>query len=201
MRLPTCVLFGGIACASWLQGARAAACDIAPPPTHEIVANPADTTRPTMQSAKAKVRVGRDPDVGCGGATVGSCDALTYITLQVQATDDVSAPEDLGYLLESDDAALYDGQGPVRGYDDAGRIVVYLNGTHEAQGEDFDVRVFAVDKAGNISEQPIVVTVRRSGGDGGCQIAASIADGSLWTLAMLALFARSQRRRANLTKA
>ena len=50
------------------------------------------------------------------------------------------------------------------------------------------------------SEQPIVVTIRRSD-DGGCQVALALVDGSIWTLAMLALLARSQRRRTNLTKA
>jgi hypothetical protein len=157
----------------------------------QIVPNALDVTPPTKPAVEiAKVRLGRDS--GCAGG--GDCRDLTYVDFAVSSHDDVSQEAELGYLFE-DNLAFGLGDVPLVA-DASGQIRIYLNGTLQAEGPDFDVRVFAVDEAGNVSTDATVVTVDRSD-DGGCSVAPKFSDAALWVSAALALLARSRRQRAS----
>lgn len=190
--MSTALRLSVIACGMALlgRGAVARACSLPPPPRLTIAANPADTTPPsTPQVRIAKIRHGRDGSC----APHGDCTDLTYVVFEVAATDDLSAGDAMGYEFETDRAYVLVGQGPIVP-DASGRITLYLNGPSEASGPDLDVRVFAVDKAGNVSTEPARVTVDRS--DEGCRLASSFDEGALWGLAVIALLMRRRARHA-----
>jgi hypothetical protein len=175
-----------VACALACWTESAAACDIGTPPGFQIVANPADEVPPSTPDVRTDIRLGRSG--GCAGG--GDCRDLTFVDFHVGAVDDVSASAELGYLFELSDSPLYGGEGPFVA-DEAGVVRIYLNGGLEADGPDFDVRVSAVDKAGNVSREPRVVTIRRSGR---CQVASDTFNGALWTAVMIGLLTLRRRR-------
>lgn len=175
-----------VACALACWTESAAACDIGRPPAFQIVANPADEVSPSTPDVRTDIRLGRSG--GCAGG--GDCRDLTFVEFHVSALDDVSASAELGYLFETSDSPLYGGEGPFVA-DEQGVVHIYLNGALEADGPDFDVRVSAVDKAGNVSREPRIVTIRRSGG---CQVASDAFNGALWTAVMIGLFILRRRR-------
>lgn len=192
MHLPSLIFSGAAAWAVWGYSASCVACSVDGPASHRIEANPADQTPPSRPSARVR-HIERGRHGACAGG--GNCRDLSSITFRVQATDDVSPSTEVGYILEAEELR-YDGERPLEA-EESGDITVHTFGT-EWEDRDFDVRVYAVDRAGNVSAEPTVVKVKFSGR---CQIASDLVDGSLWTFAMLALLARSQRRRTNLTKA
>lgn len=190
--MPITNRLGAIACTLALlaRTSPASACDLATPPTLVIAANPADTTPPSTATVDvAKVRGGRDG--GCRSGH-GDCSDLTYVDFEVAASDDVSTSDAIGYAFETEPPNVLAGSGPIVP-DAAGRIRLWLNGTSQATGPDVDVRVFAVDRAGNVSAQPALVTIDRSGG--GCRLATRLDEGAPWLVAAIALLARSRSRR------
>ena len=171
----------------------ALACEISAPDALTVVPNATDVTPPSTPEAQvAKVRVGR------ADTYPGDCGALTYVVFEVSATDDVTASADLGYLLESEGAKLATGNRPLVA-DSSGQILVYLDGTLESHGPDIDVRVSAVDTAGNISPAPRVVTVHRTAdedGEAGCQLGSRNKQSGSWIELLAVLLAAAPMRRA-----
>lgn len=190
MRAPRDLLTIAMACTIACWSTPVAACSLPRPPAFDIVPNPADETPPGMPEVHADVRIGSDR--GCSGS--GDCQDLTYVDFYVRAVDDVSPSGDIGYLFEAVDADLLVRREPVA-VDEDGHILIYLNGRSEAMGPDFDVRVSAVDGAGNVSTESTVVTIRRS--EAGCQMASNTYVGGIWAAAaMFALLARRRRQRS-----
>lgn len=134
--------------------------------------------------------MGIDDDSGGCGRCESSCDGMVSVRLTVAASDDVSSAEQLGYLVKPVGKAPTPGtaEGPARARDGE----VWLGWGDQDAGDDvsFDVDVFTVDRAGNVSEQATRVHV---GSEGGCS-ASSRSPHSEWLAVPLVLFL--QRRRA-----
>ena len=181
-----------------LQPALVAACSFDLPPTLEIVANPSDQTPPSSPAASVvKVKRGDEWSQGGGGGcsnVASSCDGSAFVRLRVAANDDTSQANELGYVFETTSAGIDVPRAPVLA-DENGEIMLFFNGNDDGT-EDvrFNLQVFSVDKAGNISTQPIPLTVTNEGST--CQIARTAPAGMLWcTVLALALAARQRRLR------
>ena len=183
-----------IVCAICGPGARSFACSVDGPPPHQFVTNPADQTPPeTPMVSVVKTELGKHG--ACAGG--GNCRDLSIVKFHVQSRDDLSPADKVGYVLLADEFHSYNPvPEPVRA-DPSGNISVYTFG-REWEDKVFDVQVFAVDEAGNVSEEPAVVTVDFSDR---CQLASDFVEGSTWTLALLALLLRSRRNGARIATA
>jgi hypothetical protein len=186
------------ALALWHGDARA--CGFQSPKALEIVANPNDVTPPETPVARlASLQRGDDwSDDGGGcrsGSSVSSCDGSSFVRIEVSARDDVTAGSALGYVIETAKAPA---QGAPRQpvlADATGQVFLLLSGDDDGESKlNFQLHVFAVDQAGNVSTEPAVVDVRDEGHDDGCQVMAGANSGALWTAAgMLALLLRGRR--------
>jgi hypothetical protein len=171
------------------------ACSIRKPESLQIVANPADTSAPNVPvvSVASLQRGVLHADDGCGSGSgsdedVYGCEGNLQLVLQVSASDDTTPVNELGYLIESDEP-ISEAAGPLLA-DASGQLRLLLS--IDDTGEDDlrrDLRVFAVDKAGNMSSAPALVSIRDEGKskDKGCQIAGHAASGALWSALLLAV--------------
>lgn len=182
----------------------AAACSFATGAAHEVVANPADTTAPsTPEAPELTVKRGVGPTCDAfGSCRSTSCDDIGLVELALPpATDDVSAPEHVGYRLRVLDGTLPDGltvdetrRADAISGDVATLALIWIDeATDEQEAFDFTLGVTAIDEAGNESEE-IAVAVSDPGREaGGCSTAGRGA-GALGVL--LALGAAVRRRSA-----
>ncbi len=178
----------------------AAACQFVVGAEHVVTENPADTAAPT-DPADVQVTVKRGVGPACVGPLCSStsCDDLGAVTLTFPAsTDDVSAPEAIGYRVR-----LVEGTAPehlldgvVRTSDrlsDDGTAQITLAWGDEATDDqeplDFVLGVTAIDEAGNESAE---VEVEVSDAGSGCATVGGA--GALATLLALGLAGARRRR-------
>ena len=121
--------------------------------------------RPTGVAA-VQVKRGRGPAVGCAGsATASSCDDLGIITIEVEAADDRTPPDKIGYRLTLKAATLPPGldlptadlRPNIRSRPDLSRpdqlMLAWVDGNTDSQEPiDFTITIAAVDLAGNAGE-------------------------------------------------
>lgn len=120
-----------------------------------------DSTAPVLEDASISVRRARDP-----GDNSGGCEELGSYTITVEASDDQTRADELGFSL-----SLVDGSFPFRVpggpvidlNDDAGTLSDWFVDEGEAFDGTLEVRV--VDRAGNLSEPK---RVSASGDEVGC---------------------------------
>jgi hypothetical protein len=140
----------------------------------------------------SEIRRGRGPEgVGCSQQT-SSCDDIGIFSLEVKATDDRSADDQLGFVFALHDGELPDGLAlpdePVR--PSSGTVVFsWIDGASDSQEQiDFELEVRAIDRGGNVGA-PTTIAVRQptfwAGLDAG------------WLLLMLIISTRSSRSRGS----
>jgi hypothetical protein len=173
----------------------ALACSSTGNPAFEIEANPADVTPPAPPQVELlHVKRGKGPErEGCSQSS-SSCDSSAYVALAVD--DHVEGA--LGYVLEirgdsPDQLARY-AEGPIQPSE-------FLPGElrldwEDGEGEpsyDFEIDVWSVDRAGNMSATPTTVHVESGGA--GCAMRGTSGHGSWLSLVVLcwALRRRSAR--------
>jgi hypothetical protein len=132
----------------------ASACRTPFPGNHEIVADPADTTPPSVPSA-AVGEVNRGDSRMCNST---SCHDMASFTLELDASDDVSPREEIGFLVEVVEGELPEGAMPLGGPFQALGSFGYIVRWSETSNPAFFSRlsVSAVDRAGNVSEPTFV---------------------------------------------
>src|SRR5262245_61115312 len=107
-------IFTLLALGQGLHSRVALACSWAPPEKLLIEADPGDVTPPSAATIESETH--RNPDERDGCATQSnSCHGTASLGLQVQATDDVTASAELGYLVEvvESNVALSGGSEPI----------------------------------------------------------------------------------------
>ena len=130
-----------------------------------------DTTSPVLEDARITVRRATDP-----GDNSGGCEELGGYTITVEASDDQTQANNLGFSL-----TLVDGSFPFRlpegavidYYDEAGTLSEWFVDDGEAFDGTLEVRI--VDRAGNLSEPK---RVSASGDEVGCSCSAAGAPSS-----------------------
>lgn len=174
----------------------ALACRIAPPARHEIVADPTDTTAPSITVLEIDDIVRGQQSGGCTGGH-DSCSDVARVVLSLAATDDASQPSAIGFRVRVVEGTLGRGALPVDYAADVSTVPFQIVWA-ETEPESFRavLEVVAVDRAGNISA-PMRLAVE----DGGLACAASGGGlRSAWGFApvalVLAAIARRARRRA-----
>jgi uncharacterized protein (TIGR03382 family) len=191
------------------SAAAAWACSMEGPIDHILVENAADTVAPAVPTATvADVQRGRGGQVQANGSVMSSsCDDIGWIELALASSDDVSAPERIGYVLTlAEGGALpeglvlsTDGMEPVRADASGVLRLSWLDGAEDDQEAfSFEVDIAALDEAGNLSD-PVRLAIEDDGtGDargsspGGCDTAPGGGSGALVGLALAAL---ARRRR------
>ena len=164
------------------------ACSLAAHEKLEIVTNPSDQLPPSSPTVTLlKVQRGddgNDGDKGCGSQPVSSCHDIAFVLLQVAASDDTTLASELGYVIESTSAQLFFSKEPIRPFA-SGQIQIPIIGSDDGSDDvRFELEVFTVDKAGNVSTQPTPLTVSSEGS--GCQIGNSVPIGTLWCIVLAA---------------
>jgi hypothetical protein len=169
----------------------ALACSYAEAPRFELRDDPNDTTPPAAPEARIrKIKRGVDGDSeGCGGGAESSCDDLGYVDVQLPSLD-----EETGVVLVLSGAYpknLREQIGPVSpGYERSVRLV-WIDGAGDAD-LDFDIEVWSVDRAGNMSETATRLAVND---DDGCSAGRRRAPHGMW-LGLLGVFLLVRRARA-----
>lgn len=147
-----------------------------------------DTTPPVLSAANISVRRAKDPD----GETA-ACENIGRYTITVEASDDMTEANDLGFAL-----TLVDGSFPFRvpegnviGHNDDGKLSDWFEDDGDAFDGTLEVRV--VDRAGNLSEP---VFVSESGDAVGCSCSAAGAPSTAygWWLPFAASMLLARRR-------
>lgn len=168
------------------------ACSYSVPAPHTIIANPDDDSRPSSARVELlRVKRGKEPADGCRPKVETSCDQTAYVLLHIEADDDVSNRNELGYVIEvtgtsanlSPDPApvVTDAQGEIR-------LVWDEDGTDDL---DMAISVWSVDRAGNVAENPTRVRVVRDGSDG-CSLLPGSVQGAWLVLLLCALLLRGR---------
>ena len=180
---------------SWAAHAGVAlACSSLDTPPFQIVADPADVTPPAPPEVEVlRVKRGKGPErEGCS-QSVTSCDGTAYVRLQV---DDQVENGALGYVLEirgdsPNELARYT-HGPIQPPDlSPGELqLVWEDGEGEAS-YDFEIEVWSVDRAGNMSTTS--TTVHIDSGGAGCATRGTPGQGSWLSLAILVWALRRRR--------
>lgn len=168
----------------------ASACDYPRPIPYEIDANSQDDEAPAAPRMEIeRVRRGKEPDrEGCSQHST-SCDDLGYALLHVEQGE-----ADLGYIVEVKGKAplRLAPSGPIALLQPGELRLVWTDGEGE-RDYDFDVYLWSVDRAGNVSETPAKVHVD-SAGASGCATSGRNTNGGWLGLLVLALLARRRKR-------
>lgn len=196
------VVFGA---ASMLDAGSAEACSFAGLDPHVVDTTIEDSVLPEPPTdVSVLVTRGRGPQSeGCGSSTASSCDDLGLIQLQLNepATDNQTATEKIGYLLEVVEDR------PPGGLSLPADAVRATNGTSltfawpddDTDGQEiiaFSIILTPVDEAGNVGPSSDPIRVYDPGSTEGCATArpAASLDAAL-LLMTLAGFGRAFRRR------
>jgi MYXO-CTERM domain-containing protein len=180
----------------------ARACSIAGP--EPLVLDPslqATDRQPPALTAISLVSVKRGQGSeasGCGGRG-SSCDDLGSLGITVSATDDATAPADLGYRMTVASGKLPAGLSipdfAMKAVGGPGELYLFWTdgATDDQESFDFTLTVVAVDRAGNASAP---ATLHIVDGDSGCNVAAAARrSGASALVAALMLLAVGLRRR------
>ena len=175
MRRPAALLVIASAAATAWPATDARACSYGLPPAH--VVDPAmqatDHLSPTLPPLGAP-RITRGKDAQGAGCTssVSSCDDIGVVAIPVSATDDNTAPEQIGFRMSVAAGSLPEGVTlPSDAVKSSGDMLAlfWVDGARNDQEPiEFTLRVVAIDLAGNESAPQ---TVRVSDDPGGCTIA------------------------------
>lgn len=207
VRSPKCsVMVVCMAMVATVDQRSARACSLA---DNRYVFDPAeqavDVQAPGIPMTRAvAVHRGRGPERNGCGISMSSCDGMGAINLMIQASDDRTPANAMGYRFAVVRGRAPDGlfaQGrDFRSYD---ATTVYLHwgdgATDDQEDLDFDLEVRALDRAGNVSAGAATITVRSEGG--GCRVAGSRSRATtsaavlLFALVALTAAARPRRRR------
>jgi hypothetical protein len=191
-----------------LLTADAWACSLAPQIEHEVTENPSDVVAPAVPTASVEVIRGHGPVQTEGGSQMSSsCDDIGFLDLTLASSDDVSAPEHLGFVITlveggqlPDGLSLStEGMVPVR-TDDGVLTISWGDGDVDEQDAfAFEVDIAAMDEAGNLGD-PLRLAIAHDGmaeaggaedeGAGGC----ASAPGGAGAVALLAALAIRRRR-------
>lgn len=176
----------------------AVACSYSLPDAFEIRADDQDVTPPAAPRINVeRVKRGKEPErEGCSFST-SSCDGTGYVLLDVEGDDAGAESPELGYLLEVTGKApklSFQPSRPVAPSHLPGQLLLAFTDSDGEKHYEFDIYVWSVDRAGNVSEEPTKVHIE-SGDADGCRAAASSAHGS-W-LAVCSLLWVARRRRAS----
>lgn len=198
-RLAAIVLAAGV-----LAGAgRADACSIAGSAAHLIDATRVDTVAPEPPT-DVSVVLNRGPYAeggGCGSDHVSSsCDGIGILQFQLNepATDDQTAPENMGYLIEVVDGSLPRGLSIPATALRSTLVFSWID--DDADGQEviaFSVTLTPVDEAGNVGAASDPIRVYDPGSAEGCAMPgrAPSLDAALLLLLATALARASMRRR------
>jgi hypothetical protein len=172
-------LFLSVAFLAFLQIAPSSARACKPgsnhPHTLDAQAQGTDSTPPGLPTVSVE-RIGRGKGPqrsGCGESGT-SCDDLGTITLLVNATDDQTSAESMGYQVELASGSLPSGldipSAAVRTM--GGRLYFYwIDGnTDDQEAVSFSLTIRAVDLAGNVGE-PATIAISDPGSGSGCTVA------------------------------
>jgi hypothetical protein len=171
----------------------ASACEPAALVAHEIIANPADETGPSAPGVVVEEFTRGDewaPDGVSCGPTETSCDGTASLHLRLSSTDDVSAPEAIGYRVESTNPDFTTQMLVVRIAAD-GSLFLLAGGDDGKKDLKFSLTVTAVDEAGNVSA-PTTVRVNERGSLN-CRV-GSWSNAAPYGLLLLVLLLRNRRR-------
>ncbi len=153
-----------------------------------------DHTPPTLPAIPAAVthyEEGSSNGIGCG---VGAkCGDGSWIGIPAMATDDMTAPEQIGYRLSLESGTVPPDVGLTTMTQDpiSGFVRVYIR--EETTDFNFTLRVVAIDAAGNESAPQTVVVEHH---DSGCSIGGTrISRPGLGWIALAALMVIAHRRR------
>ncbi len=152
-------------------------------------AQASDTTPPSVPVAKVdSVRRGQGPTTNADcSQSASSCDDLGSIGIALTATDDQTAPEEIGYQVEVVAGHLPDGlelpTGPVLLME--GHLYLHwIDGaTDDQEAVSFTLAIHAVDLAGNTSTP---ANVEVSDGGSGCSLVGRRL-GSSWAATVILL--------------
>lgn len=182
--------------------ASALACSFIEYDDHVIDDTLSDEVAPSLPTLDAQsVNRGVGPSGGLfGGQSVSSCDDLGWVTLELSAEDDLSAPEALGFLFALDSGSL-----PftlpteaVRPFDGSITFVWIDEATDEQEPIEATVTVNTVDEAGNLSAEALLLTISDEGreeGLKGCSSGGATPSLGLGLMGLVALgLGRSSRR-------
>jgi hypothetical protein len=181
-----------VALLTWsARAAVALACSSPDTPAFEIVADPGDVVPPEPPRVEVlRVKRGKGPErEGCSQSAT-SCDGTGYVDLSV--ADHVEGGG-LGYVLEirgdsPDELARYT-QHPIQPPPFLpGELRLVWEDGEGGPSYDFEIEVWSVDRAGNMSASPTTVHVE-SGGDG-CATRGATSQGGWLVLLVLAWAAR-----------
>ncbi len=195
---------GLLAAYSLFRPEPAHACSIATVYEHEIDENDPDAVAPGAVSLVAVDVKELGGEGGCGSQS--SCDGLGTIHILVEADDDATPPESMGFTIELVSGSLPSGlilpDGPVRGWDrgDGNVDLVFGWSPELADSMDFVVRISAVDRAGNVGDSTDIPVVFEAEGESGCAAGGLPGpwSGAVWLVAALAaLFILRARRSAS----
>jgi hypothetical protein len=182
-------LRGLVALTALLCAPSAFACSLLGPQPHELIEGSDDATAPSTPTLGAlTISRGRGPK---GGMST-SCDDIGWITLPLTAEDDASDAASIGYVLALTAGSLpFDlPTEPVRPQSDEGLTLNWIDeATNEQEPLEATLEVVAVDEAGNVSAEPLVVEISDPGRSAGC---AAVPAASAW--ALLGLLALRRRR-------
>lgn len=179
-----------------LGPAPAHACDVHTEVELAIEPNAADVEPPSPPSVLV-TRVARGEEDKLDGCRptdkMMSCDDAAFVKLSVEATDDTSDVSALGYVVEplGGDVPVETSERPIKAENGA----LYLNWPDDDGRDDahFRLRVWAVDPAGNVSDQAATVDVR-SEGRRSCRLGGGLSGPGNALLVLLALLAGRRRR-------
>lgn len=197
---PLPAALGLLVAGSLLRSDPAAACSIASVYEHEIDADDPDAVAPDAISVVSVEVADLGDSGGCGSQN--SCQGIGTISIVVQAEDDATPPESLGFTIELVAGSLPPGlslpDGPVRGWDRGDGTVDLVLVWSPEQGDltEFVVRVSAVDRAGNVGDSTDVPVVLED--ESGCAAGGlpGPVSGAVWLVAALAALLILRARRA-----
>lgn len=139
-------------------------------------------------------------DTGCETAAT-SCDDIGAFTLTFEApSDNLSQPENIGYVIELVDGSLPSGvtlpAEPVRRNSSGELFFAFKDDSTDLKALNFSLRLTPIDEAGNLG--PSTDPIRFSDpGDTGCNVAGAPSVGSALTYGLLALLILAARRRSS----
>lgn len=179
----------------------AAACGNSDPPEFQIEADPQDTTPPPPPRVELeRVKRGKEPTRrGCSFEST-SCDGTAWLVLHLEGGEAGAEPEQVGYVLEvkgqSPDLSRYL-ERPITPMFDPGMLQLSWEDGEGQERYEFELYVWSVDRAGNMSEEPTKVHVESGDARGCAALAATSTAHWSWmaALALLLLTRRARRRR------
>ncbi len=174
----------------------ALACSTTAPAGFEISGDTGDDTPPEAPSARVeRVKRGKAPkQEGCS-QHVSSCDDIAYVLIDVS-----DAPaSDVGYVFEikgraPEEIAGLAGQPIAPNSFEPGKLRLHWEDGEGEKNYDFQLDIWSVDRAGNMSETSTRLRIDNDGSDG-CSAHAGGSNAG-WLAALCALlFVRRPRRR------